>query len=61
MDGHGQPALLYIVPCTLGNNTRSSSFSSSYLILSMGLKQKLDVFFSFSRFGCHSRVGKRRA
>ncbi|WZY91613.1 hypothetical protein YC2023_063942 [Brassica napus] len=27
MDGHGQPALLYIVPCTLGNNTRSSSLA----------------------------------
>lgn len=28
MDGHGQPALLYIVPCTLGKARNLSFFSS---------------------------------
>lgn len=28
MDGHGQPALLYLVPCTLGNYLY---FSSAFL------------------------------
>jgi len=48
MDGHGQPALLYIVPCTLGKTRSLSSLSSICFrtLLSIVLKQNLMCFLS---------------
>jgi hypothetical protein len=47
MDGHGQPALLYLVPCTLGNKL-------CYLAFGRLLVCKVKGFFFFFFF-IHAR------
>lgn len=47
MDGHGQPALLYLVPCTLGNKFLYLALGRVIFLLAIERKSSPTVSVSF--------------